>query len=55
MRLGNNVYVAQGSVLRSVDDSLIIGNSSMVKAPFHLKLTLVFLYATISKFLFQIL
>ena len=30
IRLGNNVYVAQGSVLRSVDDSLIIGSSTMV-------------------------
>lgn len=30
VRLGNNVYVAQGSVLRSVNDSLIIGSSTMV-------------------------
>lgn len=30
LRLGNGVYVAQGSMLRSVDDSLTIGNSSWV-------------------------
>ncbi|MDR7855216.1 DapH/DapD/GlmU-related protein [Tissierella sp.] len=30
LRLGDNVYIAQGSVLRSIDDSLTIGNSSWV-------------------------
>ncbi|MBU5483268.1 carbonic anhydrase/acetyltransferase [Clostridium sp. MSJ-11] len=30
LRLGNNVYIAQGSVLRSIDDSITIGNSSWV-------------------------
>ena len=30
LRLGNNVYIAQGSVLRSTDDSITIGNSSWV-------------------------
>lgn len=30
IRLGSNVYVAQGSVLRSVDDSLMAGNATMV-------------------------
>lgn len=29
-RLGKNVYVAQGSILRSIEDSIIIGNSTMV-------------------------
>ncbi len=28
IRLGKDVYVAQGSVLRSVDDSVTIGNRS---------------------------
>ena len=30
LRLGNNVYIAQGSVLRSIDDSITIGNSSWI-------------------------
>ena len=30
MKLGNNSYAAQGVVLRSVDDSLIIGNSTWI-------------------------
>lgn len=30
LRLGNNVYAAQGSVLRSVDDSLTIGNDTWI-------------------------
>lgn len=30
VRLGNEVYVAQGSVVRSVDDSVTIGNSSWI-------------------------
>lgn len=30
LRLGTNVYVAQGSVVRSIDDSVIIGNTSWV-------------------------
>lgn len=30
LRLGNNVYIAQGSVLRSIDDSVTIGNSSWI-------------------------
>ncbi len=30
MRIGDNSYIAQGAVLRSIDDSLIIGNSTMV-------------------------
>lgn len=30
LRLGNNVYIAQGSILRSVNDSISIGNSSYV-------------------------
>lgn len=30
LRLGDNVYVAQGSILRSNNDSIIIGNSSWV-------------------------
>ena len=30
IRLGNNAYIAQGSVLRSADDSLIIGNDTWV-------------------------
>lgn len=29
-RLGNKVYIAQGSVLRSIDDSITIGNSSWI-------------------------
>ena len=30
IRLGDNVYIAQGSVLRSIDDSITIGNSSWI-------------------------
>ena len=30
MKLGNNTYVAQGTILRSVDDSLTIGSSTWV-------------------------
>lgn len=30
LRLGNGVYVAQGSILRSVGDSLVLGNDSWV-------------------------
>ncbi len=30
LRLGNNVYIAQGSVLRSIDYSITIGNSSWI-------------------------
>lgn len=30
LRLGSNVYIAQGSALRSVDDSITIGNSTWV-------------------------
>ncbi len=30
LRLGNNVYAAQGAVLRSIDDSLKIGNDSWI-------------------------
>lgn len=30
LRLGNNVYIAQGSIVRSMDDSLTIGNASWV-------------------------
>lgn len=30
LRLGNGVYVAQGSILRSINDSMTIGNSSWV-------------------------
>lgn len=30
LRLGNEVYVAQGSILRSIEDSLTIGNSSWI-------------------------
>lgn len=30
LRLGNNTYVAQGSVLRSVDDSLTVGNATWI-------------------------
>lgn len=30
VRLGNNAYLAQGSVVRSIDDSVTIGNSSWV-------------------------
>src|SRR5690554_6517306 len=30
LRLGNNVYAAQGAVLRSVDDSLTIGNDTWI-------------------------
>ncbi len=30
IRLGNDAYIAQGSVLRSIDDSITIGNSSRI-------------------------
>lgn len=30
LRLGNNVYVAQGTVIRSIEDSVTIGNSSWI-------------------------
>lgn len=30
LRLGKDVYVAQGSVLRSMEDSITIGNQTMV-------------------------
>ena len=30
LRLGNHVYIAQGSILRSVDDSINVGNDSFV-------------------------
>lgn len=30
LRLGKNVYVAQGSILRSMEDSIRVGNSTMV-------------------------
>ncbi|WP_019849981.1 DapH/DapD/GlmU-related protein [Desulfitobacterium sp. PCE1] len=30
IRLGNNVYIAQGSILRSINDSITLGNSSWI-------------------------